>query len=127
MSGSTFKILKQCLMCGELFEAQKVVTKYCSHRCNSKHYKLKVKLSKKANAEAPLNAITEVFKPKISALNRASIMEKPFVSVKEVAFVLGCSQKTVYSLIHSNRLKASNIGKKRFIIAQKHLNEFFGI
>lgn len=126
MTASTFKILKQCLMCGNMFEAQKVSTLYCSHKCNSKHYKLKKKLERKEQAEIPFVEPT-TFKPKVKAIDRAMIKDKEFLTVKEIAVLLGCAQKTVYSLIHSERLKATNIGKKRFIISQKHLNELLGL
>lgn len=100
MSGSTFKILKQCLMCGNMFEAQKVSTLYCSHKCNSRHYKLKRRLERKEQAEIPLIEPT-TFKPKVKAIDRAMIKDKEFLTVKEVAALFGCSPKTVYSLIHS--------------------------
>lgn len=124
MSSSTFKILKQCLMCGNMFEAQKVSTLYCSHKCNSKHYKLKKKLERKDAAETTLIQ-PQTLRPKVKAIDRAMIKDKEFLTVKEVAVLFGCSPKTVYSLIHSQRLQAANIGKKRFVVSKLHIDKLF--
>ncbi|HAO09483.1 MAG TPA: hypothetical protein DCQ50_21425 [Chryseobacterium sp.] len=124
MSASTFKILKQCHHCGNMFEAQKVTTAYCSHKCNSAHYKLKKKLERRGVAEAPISVDVKM-KPRTSALNKALLKDKDFLNAKEVSVLLECSLKTVYSLIHTKRLKATNIGKKRFIIPREHLNTLF--
>lgn len=124
MSSSTFKILKQCQLCGNMFEAHKVTTLYCSHKCNSKHYKLKKKLERKETAEAVLLQ-SQRLRPKAKMIDRAMIKDKEFLTVKEVAILFGCSPKTVYSLIHSDKLKAANIGKKRFVISKIHLDKLF--
>lgn len=47
MSKANIRILKQCLNCGNMFEAHKTTTKYCSHKCNSQHYKLRRRLELK--------------------------------------------------------------------------------
>lgn len=48
MSSSVFRILKTCEHCGNLFEAQKTTTRFCSHKCNSANYK------RKNEAEMPI-------------------------------------------------------------------------
>ena len=124
MSSATFKILKQCLMCGKMFEAQRVSTAYCSHKCNSQHYKLKKKLERKEAAEAiPIQS--QAFKPKIKAIDLAMIKDKEFLSVKETALLFGCSEKTIYRLIHSKKIKAANIGIKRFVISKMSISKLF--
>ncbi|RLZ09731.1 hypothetical protein EAH69_08055 [Faecalibacter macacae] len=55
MSEANIKILKQCLNCGNMFEAHKTTTKYCTHKCNSQHYKLRKRLEQKSEIEqAPI-------------------------------------------------------------------------
>lgn len=125
MSASTFKILKQCLMCGNMFEAQKVSTLYCSHKCNSKHYKLKKKLERKEVAESQTTVQPQTFKPKVKAIDLAILKDKEFLSVKETATLFNCSEKTVYRLIHTNKVKAANIGKKLYIIPKVELMKLF--
>lgn len=38
-----------------MFEAQKTITAYCSHKCNSQHYKLKKKLERKGVEVLPIS------------------------------------------------------------------------
>lgn len=40
------QIKSRCEHCGEIFMARTMVTKYCSHRCNSRAYKLKQRQEK---------------------------------------------------------------------------------
>lgn len=124
MSASTFKILKQCLMCGNMFEAQKVTTLYCSHKCNSKHYKLKKKLERKEKVEAVLIQ-PERFRPKAKAIDRAMIKDKEFLTVKELAVLFGCSRPTVYKLIKTGKIKAKNIGEKQTYIKRSDIDKLF--
>ena len=124
MSASTFKILKQCTMCSNMFEAQKVSTLYCSHKCNSKHYKLKLKLNKKAVAEADIMHL-HLFKPKVKAIDRAMIKDKEYLSVSEIAVLFGCSRPTVYNLVNSKKIIAANIGKKKTLIKRSEIDKLF--
>ncbi|WP_152269637.1 helix-turn-helix domain-containing protein [Agriterribacter humi] len=124
MSGSTFRILKQCIHCGNMFEAQKVTTAYCSHKCNSAHYKLKKRLERKEEAEKGLDK-TRSFKPKITALNRAMINDKEFLTVKEIAVLFQCSPKAVYSFIRSGVLAATNLGKRKTLIKRSNIDKLF--
>jgi excisionase family DNA binding protein len=124
MSASTFKILKQCQMCGDMFEAQKVSTLYCSHQCNSKHYKLKKKLERKEQAELPF-VEPSTFKPKVKAIDRAMIKNKEFLTVKELAVLFGCSRPTVYKLIKAGKIKAKNIGDKQTYIRRSDIDKLF--
>lgn len=38
---------KRCEWCGKVFKAQKMTTKYCSHRCNGFAYKHKLREQQK--------------------------------------------------------------------------------
>lgn len=124
MSSSTFKILKQCVHCGNMFEAQKITTKYCSHKCNSASYKLKKKLERKGQAEAITNQ-PQPFKPKTTAINRAMVKDKEFLTVKELSVLLGCSTKTIYPLIRSGVIKATNFGKRQTYIKRSNIDKLF--
>lgn len=124
MSSSTFKILKQCQHCGQMFEAQKVSTKYCSHRCNSGHYKLKLKLAKKGEAEKQLLA-APTFKPKVGALGLAEIKDKEFLTVKDVALLFGCSVHTIYKLIEKKGIEAVNISERKTLIKRANIDKLF--
>ena len=123
MSTSTFKILKQCLMCGNMFEAQRVSTKYCSHKCNNKHYKLKIKLDKKDIAELDLRETKIKFKT--TALNKALIKEKEFLTVREVARLLNCSVRTAYYSIEKKNIKAVNLGQRITRVKRSDIDKLF--
>jgi excisionase family DNA binding protein len=124
MSASTFKILKQCIACGNMFEAQKVTTKYCSHRCNSKHYKLRKKIERKENAELPLT-IESNFKPKLNAVNKYAIKDKEYLTVREVAYLFNCTPKTIYAIIKAGKLKATNLGVRLTYIKRSNIEKLF--
>lgn len=128
MSSTKFTILKQCLNCGNMFEAQRTSTKYCSHKCNQQHYKLRKRLEKKAKTEKVLKQqLTQPqrIKPKVKAVNLALIKDKDFLSVSEVAVLLSCSKHTVYKLINKGRIKATNIGEKLTRIKRTDLDKLF--
>ena len=54
------EIKRICEYCNTEFTAKTTVTKYCSHKCNQRHYKAKVKEQKinKSNSET-------MFKPSV--------------------------------------------------------------
>ena len=52
MATSSIRITKICQWCGVEFEAQKVSTKYCSHRCANLAYKQAVRDQRVKQAEA---------------------------------------------------------------------------
>ena len=52
MATSSIRITKICQWCGVEFEAQKVSTKYCSHRCANLAYKQAVRDKRVKQAEA---------------------------------------------------------------------------
>ncbi|WP_422091084.1 helix-turn-helix domain-containing protein [Tenacibaculum ovolyticum] len=124
MSSSIFKVLRQCLNCGEMFESQKVTTKYCSHKCNQKHYKLRKRLEKKQNTEAEVLKQSKV-KPKIKAIDLAFIKDKEFLSVNEVALLFGCNKKTVYRMIENKVLNAVNLNHRMTKIRRIDIDDLF--
>ncbi len=107
------KIQKVCENCSKVFDAQRTTTRYCSHKCNSVHYKLKARDSKinKANADT----IKVVNKP------IEDIKTKEFLSVSQTAKLIGCSRQAIYKMINSGRLKASIIMVKKTIIKRSDI------
>ena len=125
MSSSTFRILKQCAMCGNMFQAQKVSTLYCTHTCNQKHYKLKKKLEKKGIAESNTLTPAQSFRPAVKAIDLAQVKDKEFLTVKQVAILFGCNPKTVYSMISSGKIQAVNLGEKKTLIKRSNIDKLF--
>lgn len=124
MSSSNFKILKQCTNCGNMFEAQRITTKYCSLKCNAAHYKLKKRQEIKGKAESEI-IHTKNFKPIIPALKVAAVKDKEFLNVREVAFLFGCSKPTIYSLIKSGKVKTFNLHKKKTMFKRSTIDKLF--
>jgi excisionase family DNA binding protein len=111
-------------MCGNMFEAQKVSTLYCSHRCSSRHYKLKKKLELKKQAEAPIKN-PELFRPKVKAMDIELIKEKEFLTVSELSVLFNCSRPTIYNLINRGKINANNIGYKKTLIRRSDIDKLF--
>jgi excisionase family DNA binding protein len=111
-------------MCGNRFEAQKVSTKYCSHSCNSKHYKLKLKIDYIEKSDAQ-TIKSDLFRPKVNALDIEMIKRKEFLTVSELSVLFNCSRPTVYNMIKTGKIIGINIGIKKTIIKRSEINKLF--
>ena len=124
MAASTFRISKHCLLCGNLFEAQKVSTKYCSNKCSSRHYKIRERLERKEKAEETLNQ-PEAFKPLVKAINKAALFDKVFLNVKDLATLFECSRKMVYSLMENGIIPAKRLSERKTLIRRTDIDKLF--
>ncbi|WP_094745933.1 helix-turn-helix domain-containing protein [Vaginella massiliensis] len=122
MSKANFTILKQCEHCAEMFEAQKRTTRFCSHKCASRNYKLRKRQELKKEVEQETK---QKLKPKIKAFDLATIKEKEFLTVAEVAKLFGCSKQTIYRMIETNEIHALNLNKKLTRIRRKDIEQLF--
>jgi excisionase family DNA binding protein len=105
-----------------MFEAQKRTTKYCSHKCNSKHYKIRKRLEVKKEVEGEVN---QQIKPKVNALSMALIKGKEFLTVNEVAHLLNCSKMTVYRMIKEKSINSYNLSKRLTRIKRSDIEILF--
>ena len=113
---TNIEITRICECCGNPFTAKTTVTRYCSHNCNRKDYKSRIREQKK---KASNNQTTlQIAKP------MEEIKAKDFLSVKEVAKLTGVSTRTIYRLISSEKLKVAKLGS-RTIISRKNLDKLF--
>jgi len=120
---STIKLPKFCNHCGKAYIAQKTTTQYCSHKCNSAAYK-KAKREEKINAEfknqqskivAASPVVANEILPNPKAGNHINLREKEFLSIQEVATLLGASRWTIQRMIKSNRLPVAKLGSRTII------------
>ena len=74
------EIEKRCQWCGKQFIAHKMTTLYCSSTCVNKAYKAKKRQMKKEEIESEQDS-------KLPTVE--SIGQKPFLSPKEAAYLLG--------------------------------------
>lgn len=129
---STIKLPKFCNHCGKAFIAQKTTTQFCGHPCASRAYK-KRKREEKVNAEfknqqskivsASPVVTTEILSNPIAG-NHTNLREKEFLSILEVATLLGASRWTIQRMIKSNRLPVAKLGS-RTIIKRASIDNLF--
>lgn len=120
---STIKLPKFCDHCGKAFIAQKTTTQFCGHPCASRAYK-KRKREEKVNAEfknqqskivsaSPVVATETLSNP--IAGNHTNLRDKEFLSILEVATLLGASRWTIQRMIKSKRLPVAKLGSRTII------------
>ncbi|UNY97768.1 helix-turn-helix domain-containing protein [Zhouia spongiae] len=121
---SNIEIIRICEFCHREFVAKTTVTKYCSHRCNSRAYKAKVKDNKiqKSNAET-IKIKTQAFENKVQEIEL--IKTKDFLTVKDITKLINCSRQSVYKMIKSGRLRTINIEMNKIIVERSDLDKLF--
>ena len=105
MATSSIRITKICQWCGVEFEAQKVSTKYCSHRCANLAYKQAVRDKRVKQAEAETLSI-KLGKP------IENVKDKEYLSFAQAGKLLGLSRQAVYNMVKAGNLKASKISSR---------------
>jgi len=114
---SNIETTRICEYCNDQFTARTTSTKYCSHKCNSRDYKAKLK---QAKIKASNN---ETLKKSIFPLEQ--LKAKEFLTVKEVATLLNCSLRTVYRFIENGNIKAVNLWQRMTRIKRSALDKLF--
>lgn len=117
---SNIQVTKTCENCGEPFEAKTLVTRYCSHACNRRHYKKRKRQEKLQRFEEKQR------QPAIQLpdVNYEALGAKEFLSIKEAAALIGVSERTLYRLMESGSLEANKIGR-RTIIRRTAIDKLF--
>jgi excisionase family DNA binding protein len=113
---SNIEIQRICGYCGNEFTARTTTTRYCSHKCNSRDYKAKVKANKidKSNTETRQAIVKPI----------EELKSKPFLSIAETGKLLGISRRTIYRMMQRNELRAGKAGKRR-IIQRTEIDKLF--
>lgn len=116
---SNINITKQCTYCGADYTAKTLVTRYCSHICNRKHYK-------QLKREEKVNGFIEAEKAKDNPIKSfdATIQNKEFLNLNEAALLLGASKRTLQRLIATDKLKAGKLGS-RTILKRSEIDKLF--
>lgn len=86
---SNIKIQKICEFCGNEFTARTLVTRFCSHKCNSRHYKQVARDEKRRALE----------KTEIVAVNPLDVLRnvsQEYFEVNEAAAIMRISRRTLY-------------------------------
>jgi excisionase family DNA binding protein len=117
--GSYIQVQKKCFHCGNEFTAKTLGTKYCSHICNSRHYK-KIKREEKLG----LFHKEQNTKEKKEDNYNLIVQQKEFLNLDEAAKLIGASRRTITRLIAKEELKAGRIGR-RIIIKRSEIDKLF--
>jgi excisionase family DNA binding protein len=118
---SKIEIIKICEFCGEEFVAKTTVTRFCSHKCNSRSYKRRVKEQNIGKA------IEKTNQQKIISATDVEIeviKQKEFLSIKEIVKLLNISERTVYRLLKKGTIPSTKLGG-RTIIKRSDIDKLF--
>lgn len=116
-------IPKTCEYCGNLFTARTTVTRYCSHKCNSRHYK-KIKREEKVKQALRETHKQQTTTPQAVETSTINVANKDFLSVTEASQLIGVSRWTIQRMIKRGQLKAVPFGRKH-IVARYQIENLF--
>lgn len=120
---SNIRIKRVCQFCKQTFVAKTFSTKYCSHSCNSKDYKRKLKEERISvvNKEVQIEKIIK--KSPKEEFNVELLYQKPYLNIAEVCILLNISDSTIRKYLKNGLLPSLRIGKKH-IIKKSDLENF---
>lgn len=113
---SNIRLNRICQVCGKEFIAKTTVTKNCSTDCARIAYKEKKRLEKieASNLETQALASKKTYE----------LQAKEFLSITELAEVLGVSRWTINRALKKGTFKAVKIGRHKFI-KKEDINNLF--
>lgn len=120
---SYIKVQRICKQCGIEFTARTTATQYCGAVCSKRAYK-----ARKRDAKITANDV-EVRETKIKSrrLDEFKLDDREFLSVQQVAVLIGCSKQNIYYLINTGKLKATNLMQRKTIIRRCDLNALLDV
>ena len=104
---SNIKIERNCILCGNMFTAQKSNTKYCSQKCAAKAYKIREREKKIQLASEELSKINEK--------DTSDLSTKEFLTPSQAAKLLGVGRSTIYRYLQNQELKCAQLKGKTLI------------
>lgn len=116
-------IPKTCEYCGNLFTARTTVTRYCSHKCNSRHYK-QIKREEKVKQALRETLKQQTTTPQAVETSTINVANKDFLSITEASQLIGVSRWTIQRMIKRGQLKAVPFGRKH-IVARYQIENLF--
>lgn len=105
MATSKTKIKKVCEYCGTVFYAQKLTTRFCSHRCSNLAYKERVRQKRIQEVETKVQTV-------ISEQPISDFKDKEYLSFKEAATLLGLSKQAIYKMVYAGKLRAFRVSSR---------------
>jgi|TARA_B110000114_G_C14912001_1_gene324964 excisionase family DNA binding protein len=114
---SNILVQRICKNCNIEFTAKTTVTKYCSNNCAKNAWRKRKQADK-------VKIVNRRIKNKI-LLPKIEVKDKEFLSVNDVALLLNCTNRIVYHLIKTEKLKATNLGTRVTRIKRANLDKLF--
>lgn len=115
---TNIEIARICEFCKNEFTAKTTKTRYCSHSCNSRGYKVLAKLAKLSAS----NGETErARKPDLD-----NAKQQEFLSINQAALLFGISRRTIYRIITRGELDIAKFGA-RTIVRRCDMDSFFAL
>lgn len=112
---TNIEIERICEYCKARFTARTLVTRYCSHLCNRRHYKKQLRDQKVATAVAAQKQMNEAVLPDPG---------QELLEIDEAAAFMRISRSTLFRLIEQGKLKRKKVLSRTFI-RKKDIIEFF--
>lgn len=114
---SNFTVDRICECCGNVFTAKTTVTRFCSKLCNKRFWKSQARGKK----IAPMNELVEKIVGQTSEKNQP----REFLTVRMAAKLLGVSEKIVYGMINTGRIRAVNLAERKTIVSRQEIDNLF--
>ena len=90
------EIKRKCAVCGNVFLAKSLDSRYCSHKCSNKAY------ARKKAEEAHRKQMDEL----LSTIPDA----RDYISIAEAEAMFGVNKKTLHRMVHKGEIGSVNIG-----------------
>lgn len=107
---------KKCRFCGKNFKAHTTKTRYCSHSCNSKHYKEKERGSN-------LRQLSSQVRERSYESVLEEIKLKECLSLEDCSLLLNVSRSTIKRIVNDGDLLSFNV-RSRVIVMREDLNHY---
>ena len=115
MATSNIRIKKVCEWCKKEFYSQKCTTRFCCKRCAEYAYKDRKRQERKSYTEAQMQKC-------LHEKAQSEISVKEYLSISEVAKILGITRDGVYKLIYRGVLIAYKISSRFTVVFRKDID-----
>ncbi|ALL07109.1 hypothetical protein AQ505_17430 [Pedobacter sp. PACM 27299] len=116
---SNIKVKRICEFCGNSFLARTTVTRFCSHICNSRYGKRKVREEKIQASEKQVVATV--------VATAKDIVVAEFLTVREAARLLNISIRGIYNIIQTGRIKAVRLTPRKTLIKRIDIDQMLAL
>jgi predicted DNA-binding transcriptional regulator AlpA len=118
---TNIQIKRICKHCKKLFIAKTTVTRYCSHRCNQRDYKLN---KKKKKMQRSKKEIRQKMMQEVHVSKRTPLLAKELINIKELSILTSVSERTLFRMIKEDNFPKTKI-RRRLVFNRNDVMNFF--